>query len=97
MATTRTSSRQAAQKAKEAITSTAEPKGQTSAGVKRKGSAEKAPKPKKEKKETQEPKEEKVEEETKEPVKEEPANGAGKIRSDHNALLLILMGTQDRK
>ena len=96
MATTRTSSRQAAQKAKEAITST-EPKGQASGGVKRKGAAEKAPEAKKGKKEDQEPKEEKVEEETKEPVKEEPANGAGKIRSDHNALLLILMGTQDRK
>lgn len=93
MATTRTSSRQAAQKAKEAITSTSEPKGPVSAGVKRKGAAEKAPEAKKGKKEDQEPKEEKVEEEAKEPVKEEPTDGAGKIQSYYNALLLNLIGT----
>ena len=74
MATTRTSSRQAAQKAKEAITSTAEP-----TGTKRKGAADKAPEPKKGKKEDQEIKEEKAEQETKEPIKEDPTDGAGTV------------------
>lgn len=71
MATTRTSSRQAAQKAKEAITSTAEPKGQVDVGQKRKGAAERAPEPKKGKKE---------EENTAAVKEEEPTKaGAGEI------------------
>ncbi|KAJ5780555.1 hypothetical protein N7457_005715 [Penicillium paradoxum] len=48
---TRTSSRHAAQKAKEAISTSAEPTGKSSKGTKRKGSVEEAPQPKKEKKE----------------------------------------------
>lgn len=80
MATTRTSSRQAAQKAKEAITSTAEPKGQGDVGQKRKGDAERAPEPKKGKKE---------EETTAAVKKEEPAKaGAGMIQCPSQCILL---------
>jgi hypothetical protein len=46
---TRTSSRRAAQKAKEAIATSAEPSGSASQGTKRKAASEKAPQPKKEK------------------------------------------------
>ncbi|KAJ5192556.1 hypothetical protein N7449_008698 [Penicillium cf. viridicatum] len=46
---TRTSTRHAAQKAKEAISTSAEPTGKTTKGTKRKGSTEEAPQPKKEK------------------------------------------------
>lgn len=58
---TRTSSRHAAQKAKEAISNTAEPTGRTSKGTKRKGSIEGAPKPKKEKTEDIKPEDAKEE------------------------------------
>ncbi|KAJ5153103.1 uncharacterized protein N7482_009581 [Penicillium canariense] len=50
---TRTSTRQAAQKAKEAISTTSETGGRASAGTKRKAPERKAPQPKKEKKEDQ--------------------------------------------
>ncbi|TQB70878.1 hypothetical protein MPDQ_007972 [Monascus purpureus] len=57
MAATRTSSRQAARKANEAISSTNGSRGKTSGAQKRKGSTAKLPAPKKEKKEDTEPKE----------------------------------------
>ncbi|CAG7961081.1 unnamed protein product [Penicillium nalgiovense] len=57
----RTSSRNAAQKAKEAISASAEPTGKTSKATKRKASTEKAPQPKKEKTEDTKPDEEKAE------------------------------------
>lgn len=73
MAATRTSSRQAAQKAKEAITSSAEPRGQGTTGTKRKGATEKFPEPKKGKKDDQEPKKEPEEsKEVDQRAKEEP-------------------------
>lgn len=53
MAATRGSSRQAAMKAKEAIANTSEQKPASSAGVKRRGSVDKGPVPKKEKKNDQ--------------------------------------------
>lgn len=56
---TRTSSRHAAQKAKEAISTSAEPTGKAAKGTKRKGSAEGAPQPKKEKTEDIKPEKEK--------------------------------------
>jgi hypothetical protein len=59
---TRTSSRQAAQKAKEAISSSAEPTGKTTKGTKRKGSTEGAPVPKKEKTKDVKPEQKKEEE-----------------------------------
>ncbi|KAJ6133230.1 hypothetical protein N7471_008445 [Penicillium samsonianum] len=58
---TRTSSRTAAQKAKEAISTSAEPTGKTSKGTKRKGPTKEAPKHKKEKTEDIKPEEEKAE------------------------------------
>lgn len=58
---TRTSSRTAAQKAKEAISTSAEPTGKTSKGTKRKGPTKEAPKHKKEKTEDINPEEEKAE------------------------------------
>ncbi|KAJ5124295.1 uncharacterized protein N7515_008120 [Penicillium bovifimosum] len=58
----RTSSRQAAQKAKEAISSSAEPTGKTAKGTKRKGSTEGAPAPKKEKTTDMKPEEKKEDE-----------------------------------
>ncbi|KAJ5816475.1 hypothetical protein N7447_008708 [Penicillium robsamsonii] len=58
---TRTSSRHAAQKAKEAIATSAEPTGKTPKGTKRKGPTEEAPHPKKEKTEDIKPDEEKAE------------------------------------
>ncbi|CAI7577340.1 unnamed protein product [Penicillium glandicola] len=58
---TRTSSRHAAQKAKEAISTSAEPTGKTSKGTKRKAPTEEAPQPKKEKTEGIKPDEEKAE------------------------------------
>lgn len=57
MAATRTSSRQAARKANEAISSTNGSRGKASGTHKRKGSTAKLPAPKKEKKEDTEPKE----------------------------------------
>jgi type IV secretory pathway VirB10-like protein len=57
----RTSSRQAAQKAKEAISTTSETGGKVSAGAKRKAQEQKAPEPKKEKKEEQPEQPEKAE------------------------------------
>ncbi|GIJ87526.1 hypothetical protein Asppvi_006434 [Aspergillus pseudoviridinutans] len=89
---TRTSSRQAAQKAKEAITSTSEIKPKKTAGAKRKEATEKGPEPKRGKKVDREPghkKEEKEQEqeqqkreekdrpELKEQVKEEAVPGPG--------------------
>ncbi|KAJ5154484.1 uncharacterized protein N7500_009923 [Penicillium coprophilum] len=81
---TRTSSRHAAQKAKEAIANSAEPTGKTTKGTKRKGPTEEAPHPKKEKTEDIKPEEEKAEKasgalvdapvpETEEPTKKEKA------------------------
>lgn len=61
---TRTSTRHAAQKAKEAISTSAEPTGKTPKGTKRKGSTEEAPQPKKEKTKDIKPEEEKVEQVT---------------------------------
>lgn len=61
MMTTRTSTRNAAQKAKEAISTSAEPTSKTPKGTKRKGSTEEAPRPKKEKAEDIKPDEEKAE------------------------------------
>ncbi|KAJ5372513.1 hypothetical protein N7517_004519 [Penicillium concentricum] len=58
---TRTSSRHAAQKAKEAIATSAEPTGKATKGTKRKGPTEEAPHPKKEKTEDIKPDEEKAE------------------------------------
>ncbi|KGO74579.1 hypothetical protein PITC_002240 [Penicillium italicum] len=58
---TRSSSRYAAQKAKEAISTSAEPTGKTTKGTKRKGSTEEAPQPKKEKTEDTKPDIEKAE------------------------------------
>ncbi|KAF7181961.1 hypothetical protein CNMCM7691_001349 [Aspergillus felis] len=87
---TRTSSRQAAQKAKEAITSTSEIKPKKTAGAKRKETAEKGPEPKRGKKVDREPdhekekkeqeqqkREEKDRPELKEQVKEEAVPGPG--------------------
>ncbi|KAJ9492715.1 hypothetical protein VN97_g496 [Penicillium thymicola] len=62
--TTRTSTRNAARKAKEAISTSAEPTGKTPKGTKRKGSTEEAPQPKKEKTEDIKPDEEKAEQVT---------------------------------
>ncbi|KAI2694820.1 hypothetical protein DTO012A7_6451 [Penicillium roqueforti] len=59
---TRTSSRHAAQKAKEAISTSAEPTGKTSKGTKRRASGDEAPQPKKEKTEDIKPDELKKEE-----------------------------------
>ncbi|KGO48371.1 hypothetical protein PEX1_062300 [Penicillium expansum] len=58
---TRTSSRHAAQKAKQAISTSAESTGKTTKGTKRKGSTEEAPQPKKEKTKDIKPDEEKAE------------------------------------
>lgn len=87
---TRTSSRQAAQKAKEAITSTRDIKPKKTAGAKRKETTEKGPEPKREKKVDREPDheieekeqeqqkhEEKDRPEEKEQVKEEAVPGPG--------------------
>jgi hypothetical protein len=86
---TRTSSRQAAQKAKEAITSTSDIKPKKTAGAKRKEPTEKGPEPKrgkkvdrepeheKEEKEEQQKHEEKDRPEPKEQVKEEAVPGPG--------------------
>lgn len=87
---TRTSSRQAAQKAKEAITSTRDIKPKKTAGAKRKETTEKGPEPKREKKVDREPDheieekeqeqqkhEEKDQPEEKEQVKEEAVPGPG--------------------
>lgn len=74
MAATRGSSRQAAMKAKEAIANTSEPNPLSTAGAKRKGSVDKGPVPKKEKKIDQEANQEakRPSEEAGKPVKEEP-------------------------
>lgn len=91
MAATRTSSRQAAQKAKEAITSTAEPRGQGAAGTKRKGATEKAPEPKKGKKGGQEPKKEpgeskeEVDQEAKEEEPPKPSHDDNKVKEEGKA------------
>ncbi|RHZ51926.1 uncharacterized protein CDV56_104611 [Aspergillus thermomutatus] len=89
---TRTSSRQAAQKAKEAITSTSDIKPKRTAGAKRKDTTEKGPEPKRGKKVDREPEHEKQEKEQeqeqrkheeehrpemKEQVKEEAVPGPG--------------------
>ncbi|OJJ60731.1 hypothetical protein ASPSYDRAFT_758117 [Aspergillus sydowii CBS 593.65] len=65
---TRTSSRHAAQKAKEAMAATPDTKRRGSVGTKRKGSDEKAPEPKREKKETK--KKAEIAEEAPQPVPE---------------------------
>ncbi|KAI9045522.1 uncharacterized protein KD926_007938 [Aspergillus affinis] len=64
MAPTRTSSRQAAQKAKEAIAAAPDTKPRGGAGTKRKESSDKGPEPKKEKKNDQKPAQEDVVEQT---------------------------------
>jgi hypothetical protein len=71
----RTSSRQAAQKAKEVISTTSETSGKVNAGAKRKAREQKAPEPKKEKKDEksekpQEPEQEKEKEVPQQPEKE---------------------------
>lgn len=91
MAATRTSSRQAAQKAKEAITSTAEPKSQGTAGAKRKGATEKAPEPKKGKKGDQEPKKEpeeskEVDQRAKEEESHKPTHDEDKVKEEEKAM-----------
>ncbi|KAL4901398.1 hypothetical protein BDW74DRAFT_170297 [Aspergillus multicolor] len=76
---TRTSSRHAAQKAKEAIAATPDTKRRGSVGTKRKGSTEKAPDPKREKKDTED-KPEKIEE-------EEPQQAPEKVKSGQDEKL----------
>lgn len=88
MTATRTSSRQAAQKAKEAITSTVEPRGQGTAGTKRKGATEKASGPKRGKKGGQEPKKEleeskeEVDQKTKKEEPPKPSHDEEKVREE---------------
>ncbi|KAG2413750.1 hypothetical protein HFD88_002939 [Aspergillus terreus] len=71
-AATRTSSRQAAQKAKEAIAAAPDTKSKGGAGTKRKEAAQKGPEPKKEKKEEHKPAEDEVMKEEPKPEEEKP-------------------------
>ncbi|BCR87840.1 uncharacterized protein ACHE_40404A [Aspergillus chevalieri] len=88
MAATRTSSRQAAQKAKEAITGTAEPKSQGTTGTKRKGATEKAPESKKGKKGDKEPKKgpgenkEEVDQKAKEEEPPKPSHNEERVKEE---------------
>ncbi|KAL4897746.1 esterase-like activity of phytase-domain-containing protein [Aspergillus ambiguus] len=72
-AATRTSSRQAAQKAKEAMAAAPGTKSKGGAGTKRKETAQKGPEPKKEKKEEPKPQDEAMKEEPK-PTEEKPGD-----------------------
>lgn len=103
MAATRTSSRQAAQKAKEAITGTSEPKSQRAAGTKRKEATEKAPEPKKGKKGDHEPKKEpeeskeKVDQKAKEEEHPEPSHDEEKVKKEGKATKEKENGEQEDK